>query len=112
MNEGDPSGLHKCNLDPLNWGGCVENAVDSAAQNAFRSLVQPAIDEALANANRYEGSRSESGATTCYTLTGASDPSPDHTWDRWPDWIGIDVNGTFLAPLALTSPTCCPSIPP
>ena len=68
VNEGDPSGLHKCNLDPLSWGGCVENAVDTAAQNAFRSLVQPAVDEALTNANRYEGSGSENGIATCDAL--------------------------------------------
>jgi RHS repeat-associated protein len=110
VNEGDPSGLHKCNLDPLSWGGCVENAVDTAAQNAFRSLVQPAVDEALTNANRYEGSGSENGIATCDALTSASEPSPDHTWERWPDWIGIDVNGTFLAPLALIYPELLPLV--
>jgi hypothetical protein len=112
VNESDPSGLHRqCNFDPLSWGGCVENAVDSAAQNAFRSLVQPAIDEALANASQYEGDESSDGATTCYALTSASEPSPDHPWERWPDWIGIDVNGTFLAPLALIVPDLLPLVP-
>ena len=53
---------------------------------------------------------SENGIATCDALDERFRPSPSHTWERWPDWIGVDVNGTFLAPLALIFPELLPLV--
>jgi RHS repeat-associated protein len=38
VNEGDPTGLHKCNGDPLTWAGCALNVADRAIPRLIESV--------------------------------------------------------------------------
>jgi hypothetical protein len=110
VNETDPLGLHNCSLNPFTWGGCAENVLGAASLDAFRSLLDPAIEAALNEAKAYESNGNDVGAADCATLTSYSGPDEQHTWVRAPDWIGIDVNGTYLAPLVLLEPELAPLV--
>jgi hypothetical protein len=115
VNEGDPSGKSPLSpLNPCNWFGVchrVHQAIDSAAAStaslAFRSVLQPAVDVALNQAREHEGSGNQEGGTSCGLLATSISGGP---WVRAQDWIGIDVNGTYLAPLALLEPELAPLV--
>jgi len=107
VNNSDPSGLHVCNGNPITWLGCIGNAagsvVSSAVSSAIGSAVQPSVNSAISQINSAASSGSNCGSGTATTGLAAAGAERNF-WDRAPDWVGLDVSGTWLAIFAEVDP--------
>ncbi len=107
VNQTDPTGLHACvSYEPWTYGGCALNAIDNAIGSEVRPLIQQAKSELSGDV--VIAPASGGGCGSGITLTSAIDvadlsqgaSSRGGDWITNPDWVGVDVSGTWLAPLA------------
>jgi len=112
VNASDPTGDHVCNGDPLTWIGCLGNFVTNAADTAIGILVRPLVAQARSDLAVDQTTTSGGGFGGCdFQLTASTSPSSSSelsqrggAWETHPDWIGIDISGTFLSELAEVFP--------
>jgi RHS repeat-associated protein len=84
VNEDDPSGLHKCNGDPLTWGGCVVNVVDKAIPPLIESVSWAPYSSKPCDANGWilTVNPSAFGRATYALLTLSSNLLLDEAWSE------------------------------
>ena len=112
VNASDPTGDHVCNGDPLTWLGCLGNFATNAVDTAIGILVRPLVVQARSDLAADQTTTSGGGIGGCdFQLTSSTSLSSSSelsqrggAWETHPDWIGIDISGTFLSELAEVFP--------